>query len=779
MRFHFAGFVLMLGLALPAWGQALAGAGATNGDFARQFWRDQANILSSPLKIRQRDWRWLLPAAGATAFLIATDSRNMQDRIHSDPQARDRSLAASNLGIGILAAVPAAIGWRGWRERDGYQEGTAWLTARAVADTIIATELVRGVTRRQRPQGSDAGEFFQATGGSSSFPSLHSASAWAIASVVAHRYPGWLTRLAVYGIAGGVSASRVLGREHSPSDVFVGGALGWLIGRYVSGGGEKPWWNRLTPSAPGSAQPILDRSADDRPSGMVYVPLDSWIYPALDRLAALSLIPSQTAGLRPWTRSECRRQIAEAESRLATAEGAVAGIVRALRAELDRDTGTLAIDTLYASNGLIAGPPLADSFHFGQTWSNDFGRPFGRGWNSYDGVTAHAETGRFFAYADVEFQHASGIQPYALNVRQTLANLDAVPLQPANPASTTDRFRALDAYVGARVGDFEFSVGKQSLWWGPTADSPLSFGTNAEPTKNFRASMIHPVRLPGMLGRLGEIRGELVFGKLGGQKYTWRPWFNAQKITFKLTENLEMGFTRWSIFWGVGHPITLHSLERNFTSMNSPDDGVGTRDPGDRKGGFDFRYRVPGLRNWLTVYSDSYSDDDPSPLAAPRRAAINPGIYLTHIPGVARLDFRVEAPSTMPMEGDMGGTFIYYNSQYKSGNTNYGYLLGNPVGRDARAIEARSTYWFSERGKLQAGYRQLKGGSQFLPGGITQSDATMKASLPLSQQCTAGIAVQYERFWAPLLGGPAHNWSGSLTLECEPNLQILKRDERK
>jgi membrane-associated phospholipid phosphatase len=37
----------------------------------------------------------------------------------------------------------------------------------------------------------------------------------------------------VYSAATGVSLTRVLGQEHFPSDVLVGGAAGWLIGRYV------------------------------------------------------------------------------------------------------------------------------------------------------------------------------------------------------------------------------------------------------------------------------------------------------------------------------------------------------------------------------------------------------------------------------------------------------------------------------------------------------------------------------------------------------------------
>src|SRR5581483_12074673 len=66
-----------------------------------------------------------------------------------------------------------------------------------------------------------------------SMPSNHSIIAWSFAHAVAARYPGWGTRLAVYGLASTVSVSRVLAREHFPSDVLVGSTFGYLIGGYV------------------------------------------------------------------------------------------------------------------------------------------------------------------------------------------------------------------------------------------------------------------------------------------------------------------------------------------------------------------------------------------------------------------------------------------------------------------------------------------------------------------------------------------------------------------
>ncbi len=61
------------------------------------------------------------------------------------------------------------------------------------------------------------------------------------------------------------------------------------------------------------------------------------------------------------------------------------------------------------------------------------------------------------------------------------------------------------------------------------------------------------------------------------------------------------------------------------------------QDVGDRRGGFDFNYRVPGLRNWLTLYGDFFTDDDPvSAVPLHRRSAIMPGIYLAKFPFAAQ-----------------------------------------------------------------------------------------------------------------------------------------------
>jgi len=81
---------------------------------------------------------------------------------------------------------------------------------------------------RERPfVGTSPGRFFV---GGDSFPSVHASVSWAIASVIAHEYPGALTQLLAYGVAGGVVPRRWAGQSIA-SEVLIGIALGWYMGR--------------------------------------------------------------------------------------------------------------------------------------------------------------------------------------------------------------------------------------------------------------------------------------------------------------------------------------------------------------------------------------------------------------------------------------------------------------------------------------------------------------------------------------------------------------------
>ena len=740
---------------------------------------DQKAIWSSPFRLRTHDAFWLVPFAATSAALIGSDQHSMA-RARSNPDTVNLGQNISDAGLMTFIALPATMyAWGSFASAPRARE-TGLLSGEALINSYAVSEVLKFAFGRERPTLTDGqGRFFHPSA-NPSFPSGHSMLSWTTASVIAHEYPGVLTQTLAYGGAAAVSMSRIPGRKHFPSDVVVGGALGWLIGRQIYNAHHDP---DLEGSLYGNFAHDKKSDLDPRSLGSPFVPLDSWIYPALKRLAALGYIQTQFTGLEPWTRAECERQIEEAEY---SAQGFPAGsdviqTIQALKHEFSNDGQhyySAQIESVYTRYGQISGTPLRDSYHFGQTLWNDFGRPNDEGANVITGATASAVAGRFFFYAQGEYQHAPGRGPLTDAQRTFIAAVDANPVQPPVPVNIIDRFYPIDMYAGVKLGEYSVTIGKQSLLLGPTESGPLMLSDNADPMYMLRLSRTTPLVLPGFLHWLGPVRGEFLFSKLSGHQFPARPFFNLQKISFHPTKNLEIGFTRAAIWAGEGHPFTLHSLALNLFSLsstNAQSSGFGNRnDPGDRKAGFDFSYRIPGLRNFLTLYSDAYSDDDPSPLANPRRSAFNPGLYLSHLPLLSKLDFRAEATSTQLLTSfDLGPGFLYFNNQYHDANTNKGFLFGSPTGRDARSYQGWSTYHFSPTNKLIFEFRQLKASNAFLTGGGTQTDASVRFEWQLRPNLRINTFIQGERWFIPVLAQNSQkNVTGQIQLIYTPHWNV-------
>jgi membrane-associated phospholipid phosphatase len=780
---------------------------------------------------------WLVPLGAATGTFIASDQHTMTSAIHLNTSEQKTANNVSTGSIVALGAIPAgAFTWSLFNHAPQAHE-TGLLAGEAVANSLIVNEAFKAIFRRDRPLVNNAaGNFFSSSVSNSSFPSNHAIAAWSMAAVIGEEYRGWLPRTLVYGLASTVSVSRVLSYNHFPSDVLVGSASGWLIGHYVYKAhhnftldpydslppaatfGRRPptpppptttststtvasptelqqTITQLTPDPLASRPPVFDPDPDT--IGSTNVPMDSWIYPALERLFTMGFIPGQSASIRPWTRQECLRQLRLAEelaerpndfSRSQLTEAF--RLMNDLQRELEDEPvsyAALSLESVYTRFGTIAGPALNDSFHFGQTWWNDFGRPQGRGSNFIGGFSTRAHYGRLFFYARQELQHSPGNPAESAETNELINTLDQIQpndgdphIQPIAARAAYDRQRPIELYAGTAFAGNALTFGKQELYWGPTTMGPLALSSNAEPTYNLRFVSTRPHPFP-LVPMLGTYRFDIVLGKLSGHSYPARPWFNGQKIAFNFGDNLEISFTRWSVFWGEGHPITIHSLKENIFSFNSTGSYVGNgaapfgdrNDPGDRKSNFDFRYKLPFLRKAISIYADAYSDDDPSPIDAPRRAIWNPGIYFAQLPFLPHMDFRVEAVSSTGLPSDFGGQHFFINNQYLDSNTNKGFMLGNAVGRDGRAIEGRLGYWFSARTRIEGGYRQNKGGTLFLPGGSTITDGFVNASYAINRHWTAQVFTQHERFLIPsYINGAQHNTSGWLQITWNPELHF-------
>jgi membrane-associated phospholipid phosphatase len=196
--------------------------------------KDQLSIWSSPVRIRTHDVIWLLPLGAATGITLATDTGAMR-RVSRDRTSNKDNVNASNYLLGGGIAVPVGLYSVGLFKDNAHARETSILSGEALVDSVIAEEVTKLIFRRERPlYNNAAGDFFAPNvGATGSFPSSHSMLAWTLTGVITGEYPSKWVQVGAYSLASGVSLTRVLGQEHFPSDVLVGGAAGWLIGHFV------------------------------------------------------------------------------------------------------------------------------------------------------------------------------------------------------------------------------------------------------------------------------------------------------------------------------------------------------------------------------------------------------------------------------------------------------------------------------------------------------------------------------------------------------------------
>ena len=522
-------------------------------------------------------------------------------------------------------------------------------------------------------------------------------------------------------------------------------------------------------------------TASDSSTGSPYIPLDSWIYPAAIRLYYLGYLPTAYIGLRPWTRASLAHMLAlskyalESQDTPSEAVEINARLRRELASELANESSpSLRTESIYTRLREIRGPILDDSFHLGQTIVNDYGRPDQPGFNNLTGFSAEAHSGRFSLYVRSEFQHAPAAIGYSSAVAAQLAAIDETPdvpqsMIPAPVIPEQDSPVAMEANASAHLLGHEISFGKSDEWLGPGLGASMGWSNNAADLYSFRINRVEPLYVPGLSRFVGLFRYDFMVGTLKGHAFPNAPWVHMEKVSMKVTPNLEFGFMRSVIWGGEGHvPITIGTFLRSFFSLTAPPPAVkfSRQDPGARFSTFDFLWRVPWDNHLITLYTDSFAHDNVFPISNPYRSGLRPGIYIARLPKLPRVDFRAEGTTTNPHDPESNnGRLLLWESVQVQGYTNKGYILGDWIGREATGGQAWLTWHLKPDEQIQLQYRTAKVAQDFVPRGTTQHDLSAELVLRPVRDLEVKTTLQGEFWKAPLVAqGQQKDFVGTLQL---------------
>lgn len=412
------------------------------------------------------------------------------------------------------------------------------------------------------------------------------------------------------------------------------------------------------------------------------VPLDSWVYPALERLGTLHLIDSALMGSRPWTRSECARLIAEAtaSAERLTISSAAGEVLRRLQAEFRVDVEevssnakdylkplrSMSFAAIYREGESATIPGSNVTAKQFSLVENNRGREYREGGNLMWVVSGDLRFGPLLLEWRPEFFATSGGREEAHSSLQ-------------------------EGRVALGLGMVELSCGRQSLWWGQGRHGTLLLTSNAEPLTMVRLNNPSPLPLP----LIGPLRFDLFWSRLEAERQIAKPYFAGLRLNFKPHPRLEIGAARTVIFGGEGQPDVR---TREFVTILSGKNLTGGEDTSNQLAALDLRLSLPLFRG-VDLYGEYGGEDEAGAFIANR--AWLAGLYLPELTSSGRLALRFEYANLAHI--DDNSPMWYRHGIYRDGYTRKGRILGHHAGGGSKDLLVEGEWLFSPRLSASAG----------------------------------------------------------------------------
>jgi len=210
-----------------------------NKEFLKRFGSDIYEVIKAPAGWEKKDFWRLTAVLGTGALLFAFDQDIddwSQDRRTSSSE--DLARFGSALGDGsFLGAMIATLYVTGEIFDSRSLRKTALLSLESWLTSGAFVLGLKALTGRARP-GKDEGPYsfhpFTFRSEYSSFPSGHASSAFAVATVIADQSDSVVIDVLAFSLSTFAALSRIHKGSHWASDVFIGAAIGYFIGKKIA-----------------------------------------------------------------------------------------------------------------------------------------------------------------------------------------------------------------------------------------------------------------------------------------------------------------------------------------------------------------------------------------------------------------------------------------------------------------------------------------------------------------------------------------------------------------
>ena len=218
------------------------------------FMEDGVNLATAPFSFTTTDWMKTGALLLATGLAFSLDPKIKEEVNYQHTPALDNATGFGEKygSISYAGILSGGIYLTGKIIGNKSLATTGRMLTESVLYSGLAVSLLKYTVGRSRPY-TDEGPVTMFTysfqEANVSFPSGHTATAFAISTVLANRIDNPIATVALYGLAGFTGYQRIYDNKHWFSDVFVGAVIGYFIGRSIVSSednrGSKDFWGDL------------------------------------------------------------------------------------------------------------------------------------------------------------------------------------------------------------------------------------------------------------------------------------------------------------------------------------------------------------------------------------------------------------------------------------------------------------------------------------------------------------------------------------------------------